>query len=257
MSAPRTSPDTEPPSLPHDPTPLSRVLARVSASRAAGGPTPVVVFDLDATLYDNRPRTLAIVREFAATVPASEAGLRERLDTLTLDHMRYLVADALELVGVTDPSVVKRVTSFWWARFFRDRYIKHDVPAPGAVAFAQACYDAGANLVYLTGRDLPGMLTGTVKKLRDDAFPYAVAGTQVILKPTKKASDDAFKRAVLPTLTRLGAPVAFFDNEPANCNAARELLPDADVIWLDTQCVPNPPPLAEGIPMVRHFEGFR
>ena len=67
----------------------------------------------------------------------------------------------------------------------------------------------------------------------------------------------AFKRAVLPTLTRLGAPVAFFDNEPANCNAARELLPDADVIWLDTQCVPNPPPLDEGIPMVRHFEGFR
>ena len=33
--------------------------------------------------------------------------------------------------------------------------------------YAQACYAEGANLVYLTGRDLPGMLGGTVKKLRE------------------------------------------------------------------------------------------
>ena len=214
MSAPRTSPDTEPPSLPHDPAPLTRVLERVRAHIGPGA--PVVVFDLDATLFDNRPRTLAIVREFAATLPASEHALASTLATLQLEHMRYLVADALELVGVTDPKVVKRVSSFWWARFFKDRYIKHDVPSPGAVAYAHACYDAGANLVYLTGRDLPGMLTGTVKKLRDEGFPYAVAGTQVILEPTIKMGDDEFKRVVLPTLARLGTPVAFFDNEPVN-----------------------------------------
>ena len=267
MSAHRKSPDTEPPNpqprdlphalprgLPHDPAPLQRSLERVRAHQGPG--TPVVVFDLDATLFDNRPRTLAIVREFAASLPPSERALALTLQTLQLEHMRYLVSDALELVGVVDPKVVKRAASFWWARFFKDRYIKHDVPTPGAVAYAHACYDAGANLVYLTGRDLPGMLTGTVKKLRDTGFPYAVAGTQVILKPQIKMSDDEFKRGVLPNLSRLGTPVAFFDNEPANCNSALELLTGSEVVWLDTQCVPNPPPLGQGIGVARHFEGW-
>lgn len=93
MTTPRTSPDSEPPSLPHDPASLQRVLERVRA--------------------------------------------------------------------------------------LEDRYIRHDVPSPGAVTYAQAC-----------------------------------------------------------------------------CNAAMELLPGAEVVWLDTQCVPNPPPLMAGISMVRHFEGW-
>jgi hypothetical protein len=254
VSAPRTSPDSEPPSLPHDPAPLERVLERVRQHTGPGA--PVVVFDLDATLFDNRPRTLAIVREFTESLPDAEQPLRDALSKLQLDDMRYLVSDAVERVGVVDPRAVKRISSFWWARFFKDRYIRHDVPSPGAVAYAHACYDAGANLVYLTGRDLPGMLSGTVKKLRDERFPIAVAGTQVILKPHVKMGDEEFKRGVLPSLTRLGTPVAFFDNEPANCNTAAQLLPGAEVVWLDTQCVPNPPPLLPGVSMVRHFEGW-
>lgn len=182
--------------------------------------------------------------------------LREAVAGLRLQHMRYLVADALELVGVVDPNAVKQASAFWWERFFKDHYIRHDVPSPDAVTYAQACYAAGANLVYLTGRDMPGMLSGTVKKLRDEAFPIAVAGAQVMLKPYAKMGDEEFKRAALPSISRLGTPVAFFDNEPGNCNAAMELLPGAEVVWLDTQCVPNPPPLMAGIHMVRHFEGW-
>lgn len=250
----RTSPDSEPPSLPHDPMPLQRVLSRVRAHQGPGA--PVVVFDLDATLFDNRPRTLAILREFGEKLPPEETALRAAVDGLRIQHMRYLVSDALELVGVVDPGTVERASAFWWAHFFRDDYIRHDVPSPGAVSYAQACYAAGANLVYLTGRDLPGMLSGTVKKLRDERFPIAVAGAQVMLKPHAKMGDEAFKRVAMPSIARLGTPVAFFDNEPGNCNAAAELLPGADVVWLDTQCVPNPPALLPGITMVRHFEGW-
>ena len=252
MSAADDTPGTSSPSR-EQADALAHVVERV---RSHSGPcAPVVVFDLDATLFDNRPRTLAILRELRDKLlqAGQDQELADALGRLEIPHLRYLVKDSLAQVGMSDPKQVKRATSFWFARFFRDRYIKHDVPSPGALAFAHACFDAGANLVYLTGRDLPGMLSGTVKKLRDEAFPYAVAGTQVILKPQVKTSDEAFKRAVMPTLRRLGEPVAFFDNEPSNCNIARELLPDADVYWLDTQCVPDAPALVSGVGTLRDF----
>ena len=47
MSAPRTSPDTEPPSLPHDPAPLSRVLERVRAALANDLRTPEALDAMD------------------------------------------------------------------------------------------------------------------------------------------------------------------------------------------------------------------
>ena len=45
--------------LTYDPTVLERVLARVRAM-----PGAVVVFDLDSTLLDNKPRQARILREF-------------------------------------------------------------------------------------------------------------------------------------------------------------------------------------------------
>ena len=56
--------------LTYDPTVLERVLARVRAL-----PGAVVVFDLDSTLLDNRPRQARILREFGAArgIPALAA----------------------------------------------------------------------------------------------------------------------------------------------------------------------------------------
>ena len=56
---------------------------------------------------------------------------------------------------------------FWRERFFQDPHMRFDIAVPGAQAFAHACYDAGAVLVYMTGRDLPNMALGTLARLRD------------------------------------------------------------------------------------------
>src|SRR5690606_12039607 len=120
-------------------------------------------------------------------------------------------------------------THYWRERYFSDDYLGFDEATEGAADFVRTCYDAGASLIYLTSRDVPGMLIGTMASLRDNAFPVAVAGVGVILKPDATMGDEAFKRSVMPTLDRAGEVVAFFDNEPANCNMARQLYPDAIV----------------------------
>ncbi|MFK7992128.1 MAG: hypothetical protein AB8I08_39280, partial [Sandaracinaceae bacterium] len=226
-----------PPPLPHQLDVLGSVLDALETWQASG--SPVVVFDLDATLFDNRPRTFEILMEYRDTVAASDPALADALSSLAEEQIDYLLTDTLKTCGIYRADDVKAISSFWRERFFTDEYIACDRTLVGAPEFVRTCYEMGAVIVYLTGRDIPGMLVGTVAKLRDEGFPIAVAGTEVILKPDPNMSDEAFKRGALPSLSRVGDMVAFFDNEPANCNLARAMFSDATVVLLETQKVPG------------------
>lgn len=241
-----------PPPLPHQTNLLRGVLARISSTLEEGR-TPLVVFDLDATLYDNRPRTLEILMEYREDILDARPDVADALATLTSDRIDYLLSDTLRGCGVTRADVVADVTRFWHDRFFTDQYCLHDAPVDGAPEYVRACHEAGAVVVYLTGRDVPGMLIGTVSSLRDCGFPIAVAGTELVLKPDANLPDEAFKRGALPTLERVGELVAFFDNEPSNTNLARSMFPAATVVLLETQRVPFAPPLLEDIEVVADF----
>ncbi|UJR82560.1 haloacid dehalogenase-like hydrolase [Sandaracinus amylolyticus] len=231
-----------PPPLPHQTNVLRAALERIAGwSEIEGARTPVVVFDLDATLYDNRPRTLEILMEYREEVVESEPEVADSLATLTSEHIEYLLSDTLRGCGITAASVVADVTRYWHDRFFTDDYLQHDAALDGAAEYVRACHEAGGIIVYLTGRDIPGMFLGTVASLRDSGFPIGVAGTELVLKPDANLPDEAFKRGALPTLDRLGDLVAFFDNEPANCNLAKAMYPDCTVVLLETQKVPYAP----------------
>lgn len=212
-----------------------------------------MVFDLDATLFDNRPRTLEILMEYREHIAGEDPELAEALLTLEVDRVQYLLTDTLKGCGVYRAELVKHISAFWRERFFTDEYVACDVPLAGAPEYVRACHEAGAVIVYLTGRDIPGMLAGTVAKLRDDGFPIAVAGTELILKPDPNMSDEAFKRTALPTLDRVGDLTAFFDNEPANCNLAKAMFPDATVVLLDTQRVPGAPEIEQDVEVLADF----
>ncbi len=233
-------------------TVLRGVLRRCRAEKAHG--TPIVVFDLDGTLMDNRPRTLAILREFAKRCRDRDAALAERLEQARSADLQYLLSDSLERLDAHRTELVAEMHAFWQERFFADPHLVHDEALPGAVDFARACYAAGAMLVYLTGRDMPLMGIGTFQSLRDLGFPIGVPGTELVLKPDANMPDEAFKRMQGPRLSRVGDVVAIFDNEPGNCNVLGESFPDADVVLLDTQCLPGAPPLA---PRVRVIGDFR
>ncbi|MDQ3031419.1 MAG: haloacid dehalogenase-like hydrolase [Myxococcota bacterium] len=243
-----------PPPLPHQTNVLADALERVATwTHNEGSRSPLVVFDLDATLYDNRPRTLEILMEYREEILDGQPDLADALATLTAERVEYLLSDTLRGCGVTSSNRIADITRYWHDRFFTDAYLQHDAPLDGASEYVRACHEAGGIIVYLTGRDIPGMFLGTVASLRDCGFPIGVAGTELVLKPDANLPDEAFKRGALPTLDRLGDLVAFFDNEPANCNLAKAMYPDCTVVLLETQKVPYAPEIAEDVLVVSDF----
>jgi hypothetical protein len=217
-------------------------------------PRPVVVFDLDGTLMDNRPRSRAILHEIAGRWQTREPAIAARLLAAESSELRYHFRDSLERLGVTREDLVEEAFTFWKERFFSDEPLRHDVQVSGASAFARSCYDAGATLVYLTGRDLPLMGMGTFASLRDLGFPIGVPGTELVLKPDAAMPDTEFKRFEAPKLSRVGKVVAAFDNEPENCNILLAQFPDAASVFLDTQHLAGAPPLDPGVRVIGDFE---
>jgi hypothetical protein len=232
---------------------LRSIVGRVRTDASARGPAPVVVFDLDGTLMDNRPRTAAILREFAQTIGDEDAEVAQRFRACAPDALAYLLTDSLAGMGITKSDLVARVETFWRDRFFGDEHLKHDVAIDGAVEFTKACYEAGAIVVYMTGRDLPLMGIGSFRSLRDLGFPIGLPGTELVLKPDANMPDEAFKRLEAPKLARVGTIVAVFDNEPANCNTLLEMNPGCHSVLLDTQHLPGAPPLDARVQVIANF----
>jgi hypothetical protein len=223
----------------------------VQRSRPVSGqPVPVVVFDLDGTVMDNRPRTAIILQELAAELHKEAHSAAEVLAAARAESFAYLLSDTMVKLGIEHPELIERAEAFWKSRFFSDGYLKHDIAVAGSVELARACYDAGATIVYFTGRDLPLMSLGSFQSLRDLGFPIGVVGTELVCKPDAKIPDEAFKREEGPKIGRIGKVIAAFDNEPGNCNAFLEMCPDAEVVFVDTQHLPGAPPLAPRVHVV-------
>ncbi len=222
------------------------LLAKI-AETAAAGELPLVVFDLDGTLYSNSPRIIRILHEFAHLHAARLPRLFATVDALPAKAVLYRVDDTLRAAGVDDAALLETAHRFWRERFFTNKYVLYDLPNPGAVEFARLVWEAGAVPVYLTGRDAPRMLVGTVEALQRDGFPVGTARTQMILKEDVELSDADYKASTVAFLERMGRVVGLFDNEPVLCNLFKRAFPAATIVWLKKPHAPNPPPLQAGV----------
>ena len=241
-----------PPPLPHQVGVLREVLDFVAEIVAAGTPSPVVVFGLDGVVYDTRPRTLQILHEYADACEGEAPDVAEALRALEVSRVHRYLTDTLAECQIYRGDLIHAVTTFWHERFHADEYVGFDQPNPGAVGYVRACHEQGATVVYLSRRDVPGMLLGTMACLRDHGFPVAVPGVELALKPDATFGDESFKRTVIPQLSRPGPILAFFDNDLMCCELARDAFPQARIAYVDAWQIDAVEP-EERIEVVRDF----
>jgi phosphoglycolate phosphatase-like HAD superfamily hydrolase len=243
-----------------DPTVLWRVidLSVLSVERASGGgarPRPVVVFDLDSTLLDNRPRQAEILRTLGREQHiAALLGARP-------DHWQgWDLREALERMGLDGEgldAVYDVAVAYWLEHFFTSRFCVHDEPHRGAVAYVQRILQTGATLAYVTGRP-QRMREGTVACFQRVGLPAPGAdrhgSVRLLMKPDHDQPDDDWKRQARGELQLLGEVIAAFDNEPAHVNIYHEAFPQAAVVHLATDHSGRSIPLRQGILSVVDFE---
>lgn len=229
--------------------PLQQVVADIKASKNL----PIVIFDLDDTLFSTARRNLVIIQSFASDRGDVYPDFVKIAAGLSLADMNWSVGKALTLAGLDpDTAAFKEFTSSYWGpRFFSDEFVSLDLPNPGAVAFVNACHQAGAMIFYLTGRHRSdpgmnnGMGQGTVLSFTDRGFPYWRGRCELNLKFDKSEPDGHYKSRALEDVRSLhGTVIATFDNEPKNVVIMKQSFPDALNFWVKTTWNPedNPDP---------------
>lgn len=224
--------------------------AVLDAARLAG-PAGVLVFDLDSTVFDNRPRQARILRELGAA-----RGI-VALTRCSVDHWSsgWDLKAAMVACGMSPgdaEGLYKDAKAFWSARFFTSEYCLDDVAVPGAPEFLHACVATRAQVAYVTGRH-EEMRAGTVACLQKCGMPQPGGNVHLLMKPALKENDDAYKRIAHAKVASIGELLAAFDNEPTHANDYATRFPTAVIVHLATDHSGRAVELAERVISVPDF----
>lgn len=220
---------------------LRQILDQIVENQARGQRS-LAVFDLDSTLFDVGPRLERILIDFAAEPPHRKKFPTqvEILKKMKIQRKDWGVWDALSRAGLHEehPEFQHALKDYWRATFFSDAYLDYDIPYPGAVEFVGELAKRGAEIVYLTGRDVARMGRGSVATLEKWKFPLGEKA-QLVLKPHLSMNDAEFKTNWFLALPeRTYSAVWFFENEPVNISHLRahgsELKTPVEMIFFDS-----------------------
>lgn len=216
----------------------------------------LVVFDLDSTLFDVSPRLEKILMDFAE-IPENKARFPQQV--LQFKKIKMLRGDwgivgALKRAGLDGhhPDFQDAVHDHWYERFFSDHYLQYDTPYDGAVEYVQALHKAGADIAYLTGRDVERMGIGSPEVLMKWNFPLGDRA-ELVLKPHRSMNDAEFKSDwFLEASKKPYEKIYFFENEPVNLHLLLSTAPHVEMIFFDSTHAgkSNPP---ENIPAIMNF----
>ena len=234
------------------PSLLDEIEARVRALKAAGQ-TPVVIFDLDDTIYDTKARVVQILRDYGTQIS------EPRLEQVERSHVHYELDQTLLAAGFSaaevQGSLGTQIQRAWSRRFFHGDAYALDGLVPGAVDYVKRLQTAGATIVYLTGRK-ETWRPQCLAVLRAQGLPE----DHLYMKPDnvagqpKVSTEDFKEHTTQGPIAALGTLVAAFDNEPGNVNAFRRALPaEARAVWLDTLYKPTSPPLIANTDTIQDY----
>jgi|CXWL01.1.fsa_nt_gi predicted secreted acid phosphatase len=215
------------------------------------GPRGVLAFDLDSTVFDNRTRQVRILSEYGRFKNLAP------LIACQVDHWKsgWDLKGAMVAAGLSATlaeQLYKEAKAFWAERFFTSEYCLEDTEMEGAAAFLHASVATGAQVVYVTGRH-EGMREGTVKCLIKCSMPVPGRTVSLLMKPTLKEDDDAYKRVAHQKLEEMGQLIAAFDNEPNHANDYAKRFPQATVVHLNTDHSGRTVELEPRIVTIPHF----
>jgi len=215
------------------------------------GHLPIVLFDLDDTLFSTAPRNLRILQEFADDNRGRWPELAEKAVNVSLSDLGWNYQEPLVRQGLPqDHPALAELQAYWEVHFLSNEYVWLDLPTDGAANFVRRCHEVGALVYYLTGRHIsssesvrtdstedyrkrtnklivyPGMEFGTAKAITDRGFPFWQGRCELHLKPKFETPDGQFKSdAVSYVKSFHGVVVATFDNEPGNVDLFRRAFP--------------------------------
>lgn len=223
---------------------------------------PVLLLDLDSTLYEVAPRTHAIINDWVKTTKVANDTLIEKLRALKTNQIGYSLFDTFKnaripLTEKHDLDAFSALKEFWWAKFFTNEYLHHDRPYENASAFAQKAHGAGAYIVYLTGREEAPMLEGTVKNLIRDKFPWDTGRTSLLMRQSATQSDLEHKALACERVRQTGKLIASFENEPQNVVALYKSFPESMHVFMDTVCSDHPAEPLKGLYQLKNFSAFK
>jgi hypothetical protein len=239
---------------------LGQVLDWIRKDRTDRHILPVLLLDLDSTLYEVGPRSHQILKEWLDSVESRPfAGVRDRIAALKAEEVGYSLLDTFTRIGLSTQEeqvsvALRSAKHFWGKRFFTNEYLAYDHAYPGASEFVQEAYDLGTEIIYLTGRDEPGMGKGTRERLLQDAFPFDRERTHLLLKKSFELDDLDHKSKAADYVKRTGNLVASFENEPPNLVALSDLFPAAMHVFVDTVYSDRPAPVKAGLYRITGFD---
>jgi FMN phosphatase YigB (HAD superfamily) len=199
----------------------------------------LAVFDLDSTLFDLSFRIATIVDGFTKD---SEMRTRFPKECAALENVEirsedWGLVEALKRLNIfenTHPEFWRDLHEYWAMHFFTGDYFQHDEPIPGAVEFVNEMRAIGAEIMYLTGRDVPRMLDGSHKALIARGFPVNETDAQLVLKPHAEMDDAYFKLAVLQEAEEYYDRIWLFENEPVNTNLIAKECPEIGIVFIES-----------------------
>jgi hypothetical protein len=234
-----------------DPAVLHRVLSRIRDRRPEADLPGVVLFDLDSTLLDNKPRQARILREFGA-----DHGVHELTACTAAMFVDWSLRKPMQSCGLSSERIQAlepEARRFWRERFFTSSYCEDDIANPGACDFVARVRSSGVRIVYCTGRHTP-MREGTVRCFAREGFPLP-DGSQVhlLMKPSFELHDDEWKVIARAHIQELGELLAAFDNEPIHINSYHEHFPAATCVHLLTDDSARGVHVLPGVISIRDF----
>ena len=239
----------------HDDSGLKTILQTIRATTPGRS---LAIFDLDSTLYDLTLRVTAILDRFAAD-PDNQRRFPDECQKLRDVEIRrtdWGLTGPLGRIGLKKPQhedFMNAVQDAWVRGFFSNDFLDRDFPLPGAVHFVQQCVRLGADVIYLTGRDVPRMADGTETSMKACGFPLDQTRARLHLKPEAHLDDAEFKADAIAHLAQNYEHVWFFENEPVNINLVVKRVPSVKIVFIDT-CHSGLESVKDALATVKHFE---